>query len=686
VNFHPIRIFALLVIIAIAATFSGCAANTGAQGKQTTPKLEAQLASLPTPQGVDAALFEQLKAEFARVMREEGKSAASPPAGAGNAPASAYFTDDGGGDYTLRWAYRNKGDYDQSGTVGITDITPLAVHFGHAVGADGLDAVIHALPTGTVGISDVTPIAQNFGVDCARYDVEWATSTSGPWTSLASVNLSSGTGKNDGWMAFTYSGAFDPANWYRITPFDSAGSPGESCAPIQVTTTGGPPEITNITPLGGPSGSNATFIATVTGQVDSYAWDFAGGATPSTSSEASPTVQLGAENSYSASLTVTNSFGSDMFSFWLNVTPAGPSWSFHLIEAGPYVGQKSELCIAEGVPMVAYIQELDKHIRYARANVPMPTQSSDWTLSNINEDNAETWDGRVSIAEIDGHAAVMVNQAIDQDAYYFYQNTYPADSPADWTGSVIDTFAIEVGTLVQDALLPFPAVCFYDGDMVYAEATSAAPTGPADWFQVAVDTVGFVGSNSRLAIHNENPYLLYRSSSDEVLRLAYVNHFDRMNPAAWTITDVDQGDKPGEWNDLWFEGSDVLIAYTREPLDIEMHFALGPDTATSMGDFSRMPVEAIYRQDVGQYVSQAVYNGKLGMAYVNASEINLNFTSADYTPGSMPANWQYSVYDDGGGAGGPLINGDTHMMVWNNTLILVYRRNDGLWFCTLPLS
>jgi hypothetical protein len=231
-----------------------------------------------------------------------------------------------------------------------------------------------------------------------------------------------------------------------------------------------------------------------------------------------------------------------------------------------------------------------------------------------------------------------------------------------------------------------PAVSFYDGDMIYAEATSSAPAGPSDWFQVAVDTAGFVGSSSQLAIHNENPYLLYRSSTDELLRLAYVNRFDRMNAAAWTIVDVDEGDKAGEWNDMWFEGNDVLIAYTREPIDIQMHFAMGPDNATSMSDFSRMAVEAINQQDVGQYVSEAVFNGTIGLAYVNQDEINLNFTSAPYAPGVIPPAWDYTIFDDGGGAGAPLINGDTHMLVWNNTLILVYRRNDGLWFCSLPLS
>ena len=767
-NAHIIRsYFTAFLAVACLLLAAGCASHNAPVRTGLTPEIKAQLDALQTPDGVDAQLFAQLKDAFANALIIQGKTPLVAPGGPANAPASPGFVDLGGGDYQLIWFYRNIGDYDQSGTVGIPDITPLAVHFGHN-GADGIDAIIDVDNNG-VGISDVTPIAQNFNVNFDHYEIEWSTTETGPsWTGMVSLPIADGADKASGWMRFAHTASYSPANWYRITPYDAQGNPGQSSAPIQTTTLSQIPSIVSITPSEGLAGGSATFSAVISGSVDTYSWNFGGaanpntsteasptvtlgmtygsytvsldvsnaygndsyeylfqivetgdppdivlvtptsgaegdsvqfaanvaggsigtiewnfggGATPNISSEASPTVTLGIPGDYSASVTANNSFGTDTFDFTLHVTAA---WNFHLIEAGPYVGQQSALCIAEGVPMVAYIQEQDKYIRYARSSVPMPTQTSDWTPSNIEK--TQTWGGNVSIAEIDGHAAVMVNEAVDQDAYYFYQNTYPAEAPADWTGCIIDSFAIEVGTLVQDAQLPVPAVSFYDGDMIYAEASSSAPTGPADWSQVAVDTAGFVGSSSQLAIHNENPYLLYRSSTDELLRLAYVNRIDRMNPAAWTIVDIDEGDKAGEWNDLWFEGNDVLIAYTREPIDIQMHFAMGPDNATSMSDFSSMLVETADRQDIGQNVSLAIYSGTIGMAYLNEDEINLNFATAPYTAGTMPGAWDIGIFDDGGGAGAPLINGDTHMLVWNNTLILVYRRNDGLWFCSLPLS
>ncbi len=756
---------AIVLVITILLLAAGCSSRNARIETGLTSDVQAQLDTLQAPDGVDAQLFAQLKDAFARAMEQQGKAVSAPPTGPANAPASPGFVDLGGGNYQLVWFYRNIGDYDQSGAVGVPDITPLAIHFGHN-GADGLDAVIDVDRNG-VGITDITPIAQNFNANCSRYDVESSDSSSGPWMVFATLPLSSGTGKDTGWMQFSHTGAFDPAKWYRITPFDAAGTSGQSCAPIQTTTisqapsivsagpsigltgalttfsvivsggapdsyswnfgggatpntasvanpstalgtvgtytvtvsvanahgndsldfslnvaaSGDPPVITNVTPKAGVAGSGVTFTAAVSGGIpDTWQWNFGGGATPDLPTSASPTVTLGAKGNYFASVTAFNAFGSDSYDFTLEV---GPGWSFHLIEAGPYVGQQSDICIAEGVPMVVYIEEWDKRVRYARANVPMPASSSDWSLSNVSN-KTETWGGNVSISEVGGHVAILANKSTAQKAQYFYEVNCPAGGMADWAVCEIGPSALQVGTLAE--VNGFPAVCYYTGDMIYAEATSLAPTVAADWAKVTVDSVGFVGADSKLAVNNGNPYLLYRDSTEVFLRLAYVDVLDRLNASSWVKVDVDEGKKAGEYSDIWFQGDDILIAYSREPQDVEMHFAIGPKSPTSMSHFKRMLVESVYREDVGAYASLALFSGNIRIAYTNADQINLNMASTAYTPGELPSEWQISVFDDGGGTGAPLINGDTHMLVHQNTLILIYRRNDGLWFCSLPLS
>jgi len=42
----------------------------------------------------------------------------------------------------LVWTYVNDGDYDQNSIVSISDLTPLAVHYGHTVGTDDYDEMI----------------------------------------------------------------------------------------------------------------------------------------------------------------------------------------------------------------------------------------------------------------------------------------------------------------------------------------------------------------------------------------------------------------------------------------------------------------------------------------------------------------------------------------------------------------
>ncbi len=756
----------LVVFLLFGMAVFSCVSSRHNNMQPLAPGVQAQLDALQTPDGVDAQLFAQLKDAFTRALETQGKTTAAAPSGPANAPASPGFADLGGGDFQLVWFYRNIGDYDQSGTVGVTDITPLAVHFGHN-GVDGIDSIIDGDHNG-VGISDVTPIAQNFGVNFDHYEIEWSTAEAGPsWTSMASLPLADGADKASGWMRFAHTAAYDPAHWYRITPFDAQGNPGQSSAPIQTTTTSQIPSIVSITPNTGLASGSATFNAVIVGVPDSYSWDFGGaanpntsteasptvtlgttygtytvsldvsnaygndsyeylfqivetgdppdivlvtptsgaegdsvqfaanitggsintiewnfggGATPNISTDASPTVTLGIPGDYSASVTATNAFGDDTYGFTLHITAA---WNFHLIEAGPYVGQQSAFCIAEGVPMAAYIEEWDKRVRYARANVAMPTQSSDWTLANVST-KTDTWGGNLSIAEVGGHVAILANKSTAQKAQYFYELNCPAAEPADWVVCEIGPSAIEVGTLAEvDGM---PAVSYYNGDMIYAEASSLAPTVLDDWTKVTVDSAGFVGANSKLVVNEGNPYMLYRDTTEVYLRLAYVDVADRLDPGAWVTANVDEGKKAGEYNDIAFSGDNILIGYSREPQDIEMHFAIGPKMPTGMGSFQRTLVDSAYQEDIGGYASIAAYNNNVWLAYTNADEIDLKLAHGTFLPDQLPAAWDIGIFDDGGGAGAPLINGDTHMLVWNNTLMLIYRRNDGLWFCSLPLT
>ncbi|MCH7472634.1 PKD domain-containing protein [bacterium] len=67
------------------------------------------------------------------------------------------------------------------------------------------------------------------------------------------------------------------------------------------------PHITAITPLTATANQQVTFVATnVGGPITKYVWRFGGGATPNISTNASPTVTLGAPGTYNCTLEASN--------------------------------------------------------------------------------------------------------------------------------------------------------------------------------------------------------------------------------------------------------------------------------------------------------------------------------------------------------------------------------------------
>lgn len=163
------------------------------------------------------------------------KQASKPPTD--NASASA-LVDDGSG--KLTWLYYNRGDYDQNGLVNLSDMTPLAAHFG-ALGpfaATTALSVIDGDGNGLINLADITPIAQGFGNDATGgYGIYTATlpndypkanNAKSTIARLAKLTLAEATGTPSLLRrAFAYqvsapvSGAF-----YWVRPLDSKYAPG----------------------------------------------------------------------------------------------------------------------------------------------------------------------------------------------------------------------------------------------------------------------------------------------------------------------------------------------------------------------------------------------------------------------------------------------------------------------------
>ncbi|MCD6282180.1 hypothetical protein J7J84_01040 [bacterium] len=268
-------ILVAIVLIAAATLLTTCGgSHRVAPPDQVYPSIQtadgeslddalAELDELECPDGVDEELWAELKDALEEALNYRAatiiggtgvppviqvvrrrdacatKLISTPPTGDENRVTDLAITDNGDTTYTLSWHYRNLGDYDQNGTVGISDITPIAMHYGETYDIEDVNcllAVIDGSGNGEIDIADITPIAMNYGVECVGYDVEQADSSEGPFTNMDSVSLSSATG--DGRKEFSVSRALAPGRWIRVVPVDGDAEKGIAGSPVLVVCLG----------------------------------------------------------------------------------------------------------------------------------------------------------------------------------------------------------------------------------------------------------------------------------------------------------------------------------------------------------------------------------------------------------------------------------------------------------------
>jgi hypothetical protein len=694
VNTRILRSLTFVFILALAALLAACASGSARHTQQSlAPDIQAQLDSLQVPQGVDPQVFVQLKDELARQLALRGKAASTPPTGAANAPANVHFTDEGGGNYALRWEYRNTGDYDQNGTVGVADITPIAMHFGHAIGTDGMDAVIHPGPTGSVGVSDVTAIAMNYGVDVAHYVVTSSPTETGSYSTYVMSPFSDGVSGSGGWKEFAAVSAYDPALWYKVYPEDLSGNPGQECAPLQVASIGTPPTITGVSPQTGQSGTSFSPVVTYTGDTATYAyWDFGGGGAPDTITNISPTTTLGAAGSYSASVTLTNGAGSDTFNFTLVVT-AAPTWNTYQLLSASLVGDFISFSLINGKPALALIEQSTGYLDYMRATASVPASLSDWASNTFADpDNAKWYTGDLSLIEDGlGYPVILAWDSTSGSGEVAVGSSLTPSGAGDWSVSAMAGPIDEVGTL---AIVHGQLGATYKtpGGLYYAETTTYPPASPADWVSTLIDPTSGVGSNSKLKFNAEDDrlYVFSYNPIQGSLNTARCPWASRGIAGLWVdyISSSSTGDSSGANFDFGFDpapgSNNMYYIYTQVTVGFDyLNGVLGYEGISDIGTYTFGSV-AYGSANYGQMCSLAFGGGKVMCTYRSPDQTQLIYNSSNYTTNIAPLGWAPQTVPDGGPSSQIL---DTNLLVYNNTdVLIVYGRPEGIYFATLPLT
>lgn len=566
---------------------------------QTLSDALAQLDALPVPAGVKPEVFMQLKAALREALecralgegngsgelqfatRSEGsrpggreslslqRIVSTPPTGDANRVNDLAIADNGDGTYSLTWHYRNLGDYNQDGSVGVSDITPLAVHYGEtwATGEENsIAAVVDGSGNRTVDISDVTQIAMGFGSSVDHYVIEASDAAESDFT-LISESLLSSTDSSSR-LNFNYSIGEPPTYAYwRIAPVDESDLQGDYSNVsmefhpdwhIQTVNSSGVISCSSMTAVDGnpaiayydstnsilfyvrasdPRGeywsgsavdSGFSLIKSLSLKVVAgrpaiayfpngslkYAW------AEGSDGESWNTPIKAVNEAYPAARTrITLDIADGNPAIAYSVSEAiyfvrakninGSSWDSPLpvLVGGPddFMGFNTSMAVINANPTIIYYDNTNRNLKYIRAGAP---DGSSWGSAITVDDNG-TW--VFSLTTVNGCPAIA----------YFNDTTFCFIRAMDAIGDTWNAPVI-VGGGGDDPCLSIvnnhPAVSYGGGDLGYVRANDK--NGESWSPPVNIDPWGDVGSNSSLEAFNGHPAISYINDTDGTLKFA----------------------------------------------------------------------------------------------------------------------------------------------------------------------
>ena len=557
----------------------------------------------------DPGVFEMLRDEFIRQMEAsklDRLTSAVPLGDAGRVTDLTYDPDAG----LLNWSYVNVGDYDSSGEVGIPDITMIAQSYlakaNDGIGDDALEAWIDGDNSGEVGISDITPIAQGYLNTVMEYRIM---TSSQPDSGFVPIGADISFG-DEGVFPKTFSVILPVgANAYvAVEPVGADLIPGERSNVVSIS---GLPIIASVEPTSGLESAPIVFSASVSGAEPlTYYWDFGGGATPNTSSEASPTVTLGEAEDYPASLTVTNDLGEDTFNFMLTVSGEAPDITDVQPRSGVTGTAVKFSATVEGTLPFTYAWNFGGGATPNTSTEASPTialgsaGTYDARLTLSNEFGIDTYDFTLEITE-GWHI-----ETVDSEGSVGYYNSIALNSGG----------------------YPHVSYCKYEIDNSDLKYSYMDASG---WHIETVDSEGSVGYYNSIALNSGGyPHVSYYDDTNGGLKYAY------MDASGWHIETVDSARYAG-----WF----TSIALDSDGYPHVSYYAFPPiyNLKYAYLDASGWHIETVDSEgNVGMYTSIALDSG--GYPHVSYFDNTNKYLRYSYMDAS---GWHIEIVDSGDGVG-----------------------------------
>ncbi|MCG3152914.1 MAG: hypothetical protein GEEBNDBF_02219 [bacterium] len=462
----------------------------------------------------------------------------------------------------------------------------------------------------------------------------------------------------------------DPARALRVRTYQ--------LLPVEVRSTALPPVITGVTPSGlvGEAGDTVQFAATVANGATGWSWNFGPGASPSTSTQASPTVTLGPAGFYTGYLTVTNGAGpSPQYQFNFTVDPKAPVWSNYLITSAGASGTSTDIVLYQNKPVISFYVSGDTDLYVAIATKEVPTAPGDWLVYAVDDEGDVGKD--TSICVSNDRLAISYFDETNGDLKLALATVASPTSKAQWNRTQVDTL-LDVGDesaiIDQAGRLTIAYHSVSGGALKVARAQVNVPTGPSDWVTMVVDARDNAGNDKDMVELNGRLVIAHSVNGLDDLRCSIAKVANPLTESDWDTHDVDTDGVVGEEPSLAIHNGLLSLTYDYDTGD-DLRFARAKvEFPASGADWEFHDVDTI--GNTGERTSLVYADGRPAVSYFDNSKADLRFARAKVAEPVSTADWQLLTID-----AGSVGRENTKLIVLaDGTFAIVYQRDVNLAF------